>query len=110
MSDLAKLARKPKKQNIRGIEIEMMPLGPSDMDLFDKLGAEGISNEERILILREIIKKCIIGSTDEEVDNMSMEYIVDFQEALAKIHNMDDEKIKEKLKLIAEIKAKQQGK
>ena len=36
MSDLAKLARKEKKEKVQGHEISIMPLGATDLDLFEK--------------------------------------------------------------------------
>ena len=107
MSDLTKLARKAKKEKVKGIEITLMPLGASDLDLFEK---EDKTKEETLETLKTVIMKSIPESTEEEYKDMSLEYMAELQEAIGRINNVDEEKIKEKTKVLKDIKAEQDAK
>ncbi len=110
MSDLSKLARKAKKEKVKGHEINIMPLGLSDGDLIEKLGKKDITTIEAIKLNEELIKKSVPGSTDEEIKEMSIEYMIDLQEAIMRANNLDEEKIKEKTKVLEQIKKEQDAK
>ena len=106
MSDLSKLARVERKEDVKGHKISIMPLGVSDMALLEK---DNMTDKETLTVVKDLIKKSIPGSTDEEIDNMSMEYMLELQEAIMKVNDMTGEKIvklKEKQKLVAELKKK----
>ena len=110
MSDLAKLARKAKKEKVGEHEINIRPLGLSDGDLKEKLGKKNITTTEAIKLNKELIKKSVPGSTDEEIKEMSIEYMIDLQEAIMRANNLDEEKIKEKTKALEQIKKEQDAK
>ncbi len=107
MSDLSKLARKAKKEKVMGKEITLMPLGASDLDLFEK---EDKTKEESLETLKEVIMKSIPEATEEEYKNMSLEYMADLQEAIGRVNNVDEEEIKEKTKALEQIKKEQDAK
>ncbi len=108
MSNLSKLARKPQEVKISGVKLTIQPLGMSDMDMFEK-GSDEMTNEETVKLVKELIKKSVVGSTEEEINNLSMEYMLELQEAIMKINNVDEDKVKEKRKVLEEIKAEQDG-
>ncbi len=107
MSDLSKLARKEKKEKVGGHEITLMPLGASDLDLFEQ---EDKTKEESLATLKKVIMKSVPNSTEEEFKDMSLEYMMDLQEAIGRVNNIDDDTIKEKTKVLEEIKAEQDAK
>ena len=109
MSDLAKLARKQKVVKIGEHEIAIKPIGVSDMDLFDKLEQENLPTPEVIKAVKNIIKKVVVGATDEELDDMSLEYMSELQMKILEIHNIDEEKMKDKMALIHKIKNERAG-
>ena len=109
MSELSKLARKPKKEKIGDIEIEIMPLGVSDMDLMDKIKKD-TPTSEMIKVMKDIIKKSVIGATDEEINAMSLEYMISLQEAIMRANNIDDKDISAKKEELAKIKVEQDAK
>ncbi len=104
MSDLAKLARKAKKEKVGKHEITIMPLGASDLDLFEK---ETKTKEETLAILKTVIMKSIPESTEEEYNNMSIEYMTELQEVIGRVNNVDEEKIKATTKVLKDIKEEQ---
>ena len=104
MSDLAKLARQPQKVEVLGHEITLMPLGTSDLGLFEK---ETKTKEEALKTVKAVIMKSIEGATDEEYAKMSLEYMLALQDAIGKVNNIDEDTIKEKSKLLKDIKAEQ---
>ena len=107
MSDLSKLARKTKKEKVQGVDITLMPLGASDLDLFEK---EDQTKEEALETIKTVIMKSIPDSTEEEYKDMSLEYMLDLQEAIGRVNNIDEEKMQAKTKALKEIKSEQDAK
>ncbi len=107
MSDLAKLARKERKEKVQGHEISIMPLGATDLDLFEK---EDKTREEALETIKTVILKSIPGSTGEEYKNMSLEYMLDLQSVIGKVNNIDEETMEEKAKVLKDIKKEQDAK
>ncbi len=107
MSDLAKLARQPQEVEVLGHKITLMPLGTSDLGLFEK---EDKTTAEALKTIKTVIMKSIEGATDEEYTRMSLEYMLALQEAIGKVNNVDEDTIKEKSKLLKAIKAEQDAK
>ena len=105
MSDAAKFVRKLVKEKVNGIEVEMMPLGASDLDIMD--GMQEKSQKEQTTVVKELIKRSIPECTQEEVDAMSLGNLLALQEAIMRVNNMDKgsdnkeffEKIKKKQNL-----------
>ena len=110
MSDLAKLARKAKKEKVKEHEISIMPLSLSDGDLIESLGKKDITPEEAMKLNKELIKKSVPGSIDKEIDDMSIEFMLDLQEAIMRANNLDDKKVKAKVDALAKIKKEQDAK
>ncbi len=92
MSNLSKLTGKAKKVKIGGTEIELEPLRTSDMDLIHNFGE--VEGKEQIEIVKKIIQKSIPGSTMEEVNNMSVEYMTKLQDEIMEINNLNPDKEK----------------
>ncbi len=104
MSELSKLANKAKKVKVGDTEITIQPLSMSDMDLFDK---ENASDEETVNMMRNMIKKSIPESTDEEIDKLSLESMLDLQEAIMRANSITEERIKKKVEFMKSIKEAQ---
>ncbi len=103
MSDAAKFARKLKKEKVNGIEVEIMPLGTSDLDIMQ--GMDEKTPKEQTEVVKELIKRSIPDSTDEEINDMSLEYISEFQEAIMRVNNLD--KGSDKKEFLDKIRKKQ---
>lgn len=107
MSELSKLSGKAKTVKVGDTEITIQPLSMSDMDLFEK---ENLSDEETMKLVREMIKKSVQGATDKEIAKLTLENMLDLQEAIMKANSITDERIKQKLELLKTIKETQDAK
>ncbi len=107
MSEAEKFIRKLKDEKVEGIDVKMMPLGASDLDLME--GMDKKSKTEQINITKKLIKRSIPDSTDEEINDMSLEFISGFQDAIMRINNLDkkEDKGKEKEEFLENIRKKQ---
>lgn len=105
MSEAGKFARKLTKETVCGIEVELMPLGASDLDLMAEMDKQ--SSKEQVETTKEIIRRSIPDAKKEEINEMSLDAIRGFQDAIAKINNLGQGKSKEKDDFIEGIKEKQ---
>lgn len=85
MSKLSQLAGKPKTFKIGGVDLELYPRNGEDLDLF-----MDSSEENKIKILKELIKKSlkesVPDSTDEEINNISLKYWKDLAVAVSEVN------------------------
>ncbi len=92
MSELSKLIGKSKIIKLGEAELKMVPLTANDMDLMHSFGdAKGA---EQVEIIKKIIVKSVPGSTLEEVNNMSVEYMIKLQDEIMEINNLNPDKDK----------------
>ncbi|HEX69579.1 MAG TPA: hypothetical protein ENG10_04725 [Candidatus Bathyarchaeota archaeon] len=99
MSKLARLIGKPKLVKIGDVELELYPLKVKDMDLIADLA----NDEKRSQALKEMIKRTLKNSvpdaTDEEINNISLEYFEDLLVAVMEVNGLGKaEELRKKLK------------
>ena len=107
MSKIGLLAGKPKKFTIgkgeNAVELEIKPLATSDMDLMMKLGKEETQAEATNELLTKVLKDSCPDATDEEIKNVSIEFMQDIMTAIMEANGLD----KEEGKFVAQIKKAQ---
>ena len=92
-SRLEALSGKPKTFTVGGIELELKPLRLKDMHLFNF--SKDAPMEEQTLMIKKVLRGSIPDSTDEEIDNIAMEYMNDLMTAILKLHNLDTTDVKQ---------------
>jgi len=103
MGSLENFLGKPKKVIIDGNEIEIQPLKVKDLNLFAN---EKPTPEEAKSLTKQILKLSIPGSTDEEIDNLSMDSFMKIMEEINKINGFKDERIERIKEKIAQASIK----
>lgn len=98
MSKLGQFLGTPKEVEIKGQKLVIYPLKVRDLSLFK----EGLSDEEKVKLSREIIKRSLNDSeiTDKEIEEMDIEVFMELMEEINKLNGFEDErirKIKEKI-------------
>jgi len=90
MNDIEYFVAKPKLVKIGGKDVEVKPFSVKDFDIMSKLASE--NEETRAEALREALTKTIKlsfpNATDEQIDNVSMEYLTDFVNAMLEVNNL----------------------
>jgi len=99
MGTLSKFLGSPKEIEIGGEKITINPLKVKDMKLFAKSNPNAEETQE---MGKQIIKLSIEGTTDEEVDGLSMEVFIKIMDEINKLNGFKDERIEE---LKAKIKS-----
>ena len=91
MSRIAQLQGKPKKVKVGDLELELTPLTVKDLNLVS--GDDNSSTEKQMELMKKLISKVLKTSypdtTDEEIDNISLEHLTELQTAIMKLHNLD---------------------
>ncbi len=103
MSEAAKFARKLVKEKVNGIEVGMMPLGTSDLEIME--GMDKKPQKEQTKVVKELIKRSIPESTDEEIDAISLGDLLALQEAIMRVNKLD--KGSDKKEFLDKIRKKQ---
>lgn len=92
MSELNKLVGKGKKLKLGEVELEIKPLTVSSLPLLMQIG-QGKA-EEQAEAMSEVIKTTLRNSvpdvTDEEINEMSIEYIMPLMECIMDVNKMED--------------------
>ncbi len=91
MSRIAQLQGKPKKIKVGDVELDLKPLTMKDLDLVS--GEDNSSTEKQMELMKKLVSKVLKTSypdtTDEEIDNISLEHLTELQTAIMKLHNLD---------------------
>ena len=91
MSRIAELQGKGKKIKIGDLEFELKPLTVKDLELISV--DENAPIEKQMEMTKKLITKVLKTSypdtTDEEIDNISLEHINELSEAIMKLHNLE---------------------
>ena len=95
MSKLSQLLGKSKIFNIGGIELVFKPLKFEHIDLLADLDNPAKKTESLKKIISITMKEAVPDATDEEIDNLSMEYMLDISNAIVEVNGM---KIKDETK------------
>ena len=102
MSELSKLAGKGKKIKIGEIELNIKPLTVNDMDLMMAMSKEGSSEQLEAMreLVKKVLKEAVPDSTDEEINNVSVEHLTSIMEAISEVNGLE----KKENELIKKIK------
>jgi DNA primase catalytic subunit len=99
MSRLSNLIGKPKKVKIGDEEFELKPLTVRDMNLMADLADDSKRTNALKQLITKTLKQSIEGVTDEEVNNISMEYFEDLMLAVLEVNGVGSKRdIEKKLK------------
>jgi hypothetical protein len=99
MSKLGQFLGTPKEIEIKGQKLVIYPLKVKDLSMFK----EGLSDEEKVTLSREIIKRSLNDSevTDKEIEEMDVEVFMKLMEEINKLNGFEEDerirKIKEKV-------------
>lgn len=94
MGKLERFLGKPKKVMIGGEELELKPLTVRDLDVVMKLGDEKTRAEVMPELIRRTLKRSFVDATDEEIDNMGLEYFNDLVNGILEVNNLQGDKKK----------------
>ena len=92
MSELSKLVGKGKKVQLGEIEIEIKPLTASSMPEFIELTNLDVKIQAAAMkkLLKQTIKNSIPDATDEEIDNMPMQYLSVIMTTMMEVNKVED--------------------
>ena len=107
MSELSKLAGKPKKFKIGDIEISIKPLSVADMDIMMKLGKEETQTEATKELLDKVLKDSYPEATEEEINRIELKNFKKIMESIMEVNGMDKSDVD--TKFLVKVKKKQQG-
>jgi len=89
MSKLSRLIGSPKKVTIGGEELELKPLSIKYLDLILDLEDDNKRTDSLKKLIRETLKKAVPDASDQEIDNVSIQYFKELSEAILSVHGMD---------------------
>jgi len=104
MGKIDRFLAKPVEVTIGGQKELIYPLTVDDMPLLMKMGDDNkdISGEAMKKVIMKVLKQIDPEATEEQMSKISMEYLTDLMDAIAKVNNlpMEDQrnKLVEKLK------------
>lgn len=106
MSKLSKFLGKSKEIEIEGEKINIYPLKVKHLQLF--AGKENASDEEKLNLSKEMIKKSLLDEdvTDEEIDSMDQKVYTNLLKEINILNGFVDENI-DKIRLTKKLR--QQG-
>lgn len=91
MSKLSELQGKPQVFKIGHLELELKPLTVDELDLLiidDKAPIEEQKKATKNLI-KKVLKRSVPDATEDEINNISLEYMTNLMEAVMKLHKLD---------------------
>lgn len=95
MSKLQRFLGQSKTFKIGEEDIEIKPLTVKNLDVLMGLSKKGEEHIALDRLIRLSLKKSVPDATDDEIDNISLEYFKDFMDAILEVNNMEvDEEIK----------------
>lgn len=90
MSRLSQLQGKPEMYKIGNLELEIKPLRLDDMHLFEVDTQNPKQQmEQAMLLIKKVLKESVPDATDEEIKNISMEYMTDIMNAIMKSNKLE---------------------
>ena len=100
MSRLEKLLAKPKQIEIGGEEFDIYPLTVENLDIIFDMEKDDKRAEAMGKLIKLTLKKAVPDATEEEINNISMEFLEPLINAIIEVNGLSDDKasaIKEKL-------------
>ena len=100
MSKLKELMGKSTTITIGNIQLDLQPLTLDELSICSV--DEGASAEEQFnaskKIVTTVLKKSVPDATDEEINNISSEYLLELMEQITKINKLDKPNVPRKIK------------
>lgn len=91
MSKLSQLVGKGKVIELGGVELTIKPLTTDDLDLFtvkpDSPQEEQMRQTKRLI--HKVLKDAVPDATEEEINTISVEYLVELMECIAEVNGMN---------------------
>lgn len=94
MGKLERFASKPKEYNLAGEKVQLKPLTLDKLSLITKLDSRDESTRNSALkeLLTIYLKQVDPEATDEEIDNVSLEFLNELQEAMLDVNGLSEPK------------------
>ena len=89
MSKLSNLLGKPKTFTIGSEELELKPRTLKDLDLLMDLTSEEKKAEALKKLINLTLKDSIPDATDEEIDQVGIQYFKELSEAIVEVNGLD---------------------
>jgi DNA-directed RNA polymerase subunit H (RpoH/RPB5) len=97
MSKLSQLQGKPQVFTIGEVELTLKPLTVDELELFSIDANAPVEKQMEATkgLIQKVLKKSVPDATDEEIKNISLEYLEELMNAIMKLHKFkeDDSKI-----------------
>lgn len=88
MSKLSHLMAKSEKITVGGIELDIKPLTVKDLGLVMDLDPDHPSPEKMKELVFKVLKDSVPDATEEEMDNMGVQYLNEIMTAVSKVNNL----------------------
>ena len=92
MSELSKLVGEGKKIKLGEVELEIKPLSVNSVSLLMRMDQE--DKEKQAEAMKELIsrtlKRAVPDATDEEIDNMSIEYLMPLMKEIMEVNKLEE--------------------
>ena len=91
MSRLSQLVGKKQTFNIGGVDLEIAPFKLDEMHLLsiDQNAPQEEQMKQTRGIMAHVLKKSVPDATDEEIGQLSVEYMTPIMEAIMKVNGLD---------------------
>ncbi len=90
MSRLERLFGKPKEYDIGGEKFLLKPMRVKNLDLIVKISDKDQQTEAMKQLISIALKDSVHDATDEEINNVSFEYIKPLMDAIINVNGLED--------------------
>jgi len=99
MSKIEKFLAKPQEVKIGDELVMLKPFTVNDMPMMTKMGSKDENTQAKAIqeAIGKIMKQIDPEATEEQIGNISMEYLEDIMNAISKVNNLDVDEAKAKL-------------
>ena len=98
MSRLGKLVGKPLSIKLGGEDLEIYPLTMEDIPLFADLDSpdQKVKSLALASLIKKTLKKSVPDATEEELENVAVQFFPELTEAIMKVNGFSDDRVKSK--------------
>ena len=89
MSKLNRLMGDSEIVELNGEKFEIKPLTMKDISLFVDLGDDKKRAEAMVTLISKVMKQAVPDATDEELNNISVEYLEPLTNVIMKVNGME---------------------
>ena len=99
MSKIDKFLAKEQEVTIAGEKYMLKPFTVNDLPLLTRMGSKdtSISTKASQELVRKVLKQIDSEATEEQLDNVSIEFLEDIMSAISKLNGIDVDDAKAKL-------------